>query len=484
MTLESGASRLLPRRVPRRPVRIPPILRGIRSGGPRTKYGNRHGGWSPSLAVPVWATALIRFPVWIVNGKKGMTIVSAATASEPKVYDTLIVGGEVVDPGAGLQGVLDVAIRDGRIAEVGPDLDRSKAREEVDATGGIITPGLVDLHTHVYWGATYWGIEADPVAARTGVTTWLDVGSSGSYSWPAFRRFLIEPSKSRIFALLNASSIGLIAPTWEFSNLDYLDLDLAEAIVNANRDLILGIKARIDQNTTRGVGIRALELARELADRVGLPLMTHIGYGPPTIDEVAPLLRPGDILTHCFTGGDMKIVDDTGVPNPAIMALRDRGLILDIGHGTGSFSYDTAEAMLQAGVMPDVISSDIHQMAVQGPMFDLPTTLSKFLNLGLTLPEVIERATSRPAAAMRRPDLGTLQPGSVADVAIFPLEEGDYVFRDVRMQPRRGTKRLINTLTMIDGEVLERAPELPLQPWSAIPEWQRGVVDPGVDRME
>ncbi len=188
---------------------------------------------------------------------KGKSDVSATTASEPKVFDTLIVGGEVVDPGAGLQGALDVAIRDGRIAEVAPNLARSSAREVIDATGGIVTPGLVDLHTHVYWGATYWGIEADPVAARTGVTTWLDVGSSGSYSWPAFRRFLIEPSKSRIFALLNASSIGLIAPTWEFANLDYCDLDLAETIVNANRDLILGIKARIDQNTTRGVGIRA-----------------------------------------------------------------------------------------------------------------------------------------------------------------------------------------------------------------------------------
>ena len=409
---------------------------------------------------------------------------SATTAGEPTVFDTLIVGGEVVDPGAGLLGALDVAIRDGRIVEVGPNLDRSKGREIVDATGGIITPGLVDLHTHVYWGATYWGIEADPVAARTGVTTWLDVGSSGSYSWPAFRRFLIEPSKSRIFALLNASSIGLIAPTWEFANLDYCDLDLAETIVNANRDLILGIKARIDQNTTRGVGIRALELARELADRVGLPLMTHIGYGPPTIAEVAPLLRPGDILTHCFTGGDMKIVDDAGVPNSAIMALREQGLILDIGHGTGSFSYDTAEAMLKAGVKPDVISSDIHQMAIQGPMFDLPTTLSKFLNLGLSLPEVIERATSRPAAAMRRPELGTLKPGSVADVAIFRLEEGEYVFRDVRMNPRRGSVRLVNTLTMIDGEVLERRPELPLQPWSGIPEWQRGVVGPEKDRME
>ena len=390
----------------------------------------------------------------------------------------------MVDPGAGLQGMLDVAIRDGRVAEVAPNLDQSQARNVIDATGGIVTPGLVDLHTHVYWGATYWGIEADPVAARTGVTTWLDVGSSGSYSWPAFRRFLIEPSKSRIFALLNASSIGLIAPTWEFSNLDYLDLDLAETIVNANRDLILGIKARIDSSTTRGVGIRPLELARELADRVGLPLMTHIGIGPPTLAEVAPLLRPGDILTHCFTGNSMKIVDDAGVPDPAILELHERGLILDIGHGTGSFSYDTAEAMLAAGVKPDVISSDIHQMAIQGPMFDLPTTLSKFLNLGLTLPEVIERATSRPAAAMRRPDLGTLKPGSAADVAIFTLQEGEYVFRDVRMNPRRGSVRLINTLTMIDGEVLERTPELPLQPWSGIPEWQRGVVDPAEDRME
>jgi len=393
-------------------------------------------------------------------------------------YDTVIAGGQVVDPGSGLEGHLDVAIRDGRVVDVAPNLDRSQAGEVIDASGAIVTPGLIDLHTHVYWGATYWGIEADPVAARTGVTTWLDVGTSGAYSWPAFRRFLIEPSKSRIFALLNLSSIGLIAPTWELSNLDYCNVDLAESIIDANRDLILGVKARIDSNTTRGTGIRPLELARDLADRVGLPLMVHIGYGPPTLDEVSPLLRPGDILTHCFTGGDMKIIDDNGVPNPTIMALHDQGLILDIGHGAGSFSYDTAEAMLAAGVMPDVISSDIHQMAIQGPMFDLPTTLSKFLNLGLSVSQVIERATSRPAAAMRRPDLGTLKPGSAADVALFQIEEGDYVFRDVRMNPRRGNQRLINTLTMVDGEVLPQTPELPLHPWAGIPEWQRGVLPP------
>jgi dihydroorotase len=415
--------------------------------------------------------------------KRGSEIVTDG-AGAPKTYDVLIAGGEVVDPGSGLQGKLDVAISDGRIAEVGPNLDRAAAREVIDASEGIVTPGLVDLHTHVYWGATYWGIEADPVAARTGVTTWLDVGSSGSYSWPGFRRYIAEPSRSRIYALLNLSSIGLIAPTYEFANLDYCDLDLAETIVNGNRDLILGIKARIDQNTTRGVGIRPLELARELADRVALPLMVHIGYGPPTLGEVSKLLRPGDILTHCFTGGDMKIVDSAGVPDPAIMELHDRGLILDIGHGTGSFSYETTEAMLQAGVMPDVISSDIHQMAIQGPMFDLPTTLSKFLNLGLSLPDVIERATSRPAAAMRKAELGSLKPGSPADVALFRLEEGNYIFRDVHMNPRQGNIRLINTLTLIDGEVLPRLPESPLQPWAAIPEHQRSVLSPELERVE
>jgi len=391
-------------------------------------------------------------------------------------YDTLIVGGEVVDPGAGLSGRLDVAMSDGRIAAVAPGLDPDAARRTIDASGRIVTPGLVDLHTHVYWGATYWGIEADPVAARTGVTTWLDVGSAGAYSFPGFRAWIAEPSAVRVFALLNLSAIGLIAPTWEFANLDYCDIGLAEQIVAANRDLILGIKARIDRNTTRGVGVRPLALARELADKVGLPLMVHIGIGPPSLDEVVPLLRPGDILTHCCTGGDMKIVADDGLTRADIRALRDRGLVLDVGHGTGSFSFATAEAMLAEGVLPDVISSDIHQLAVQGPMFDLPTTLSKFLALGMTLEQVVERATSRPAAAMRRPDLGTLRPGSPADVALFELVEGEFTFHDVRMEPRRGAQRLVNTLTLVDGEILERGEERPLQPWAVLPEHQRVAV--------
>jgi dihydroorotase len=394
-------------------------------------------------------------------------------------YDTIIKGGTVVDPGSGIDGQFDVAIKDGKIAAVEPDIDRSQAREVIHADGQIITPGLIDLHTHIYWGVTYWGIEADPVAARSGVTTWLDVGSAGAYSFPGFREYIAKPAKSRIFALLNLSSIGLIAPTWEFNNPDYCDVDLAEKIIEDNRDIILGVKARIDRNTTRGVGIYPLERARELADRVGLPLMTHIGYGPPGLDEIIPHLRPGDILTHCFTGGDHRILGKDKIVHSDIKKLHDAGLILDIGHGTGSFNYDVAEGMMEQGIMPDVISTDIHQMAIQGPMFDMPTTLSKFLNLGMSLSDVIERATVKAAKAIKLDDLGTLAVGKPADIAMFQLEEGDYTFFDSQMNKREGSKRLVSTRTLIDGDVLPKLPERELHFWAGLPEHQEVVLHTG-----
>jgi dihydroorotase len=393
-------------------------------------------------------------------------------------FDTIIAGGEVVDPGAGLTGRLDVGIAGGKIAAVQTDLDRSEAAEVIDATGQYVVPGLIDLHTHVYWGATFWGVWPDPIAARTGVTTWLDVGSAGSYSLPGFRKFIVEACTTKVFSLLNLSSIGLIAQTWELANLDYLDVDLAEKMTNLNRDIVLGIKARIDRNTTRGTGIRPLELARELADRVDLPLMVHIGQGPPMLDEIAKYLKPGDILTHCFTGHDNKVIAPDNTFLPYMKELKEQGVVFDIGHGAGSFSFDTAEAMLAQGELPDVISTDIHQMAIQGPMFDMPITLSKFLNLGMSLPDVIERATSRPAAAMRRSDLGTLRPGCAADVALFTIEEGDFTFQDIFLNVRKGNQLLVNTLTMVDGEVLPRVEADPLQPWADLPATQRGKVIP------
>jgi dihydroorotase len=390
--------------------------------------------------------------------------------------DTVIAGGRVLDPATGLDGPYDVGIAGGKISAIDRALDATGAAHVIDARGQIVTPGLVDLHTHVYWGATYWGIEADPVAARTGVTTWLDVGSAGAYSFPGFRRFIIEPSRATIYAFLNLSVIGLIARTWEFSNLNYCDVDLAARLVEEHRDVILGIKARIDNQTTAGTGIRPLALARELADGLRLPLMVHIASGPPDIDEIVALLRPGDILTHCFTGGTHRIVTPDRRARADVQRLHDQGLVLDVGHGAGSFSYESAEALLDQGVLPDVISSDIHQLSVQGPMFDLPTTLSKFLNLGMSLSDVIERATARPARAMRRPDLGTLRPGSRADVALFRVEHGEYAFFDVDMRRRSGGARLVNTLTLVAGEVLPRTPERPPQVWATLPAHQQPIL--------
>lgn len=396
-----------------------------------------------------------------------------------QLYDVVITGGHVIDPANDVSRVADVAIANGAIAAVEDSIDPSRARQRIDASGQYVTPGLVDLHTHIYWGATYWGIEADPVAARTGVTTWLDVGSAGGYSFPGFREYIVERNRSRIYSLLNLSSIGLVAPTWELANPDYLDVDLAAGVIERNRDIIVGIKARIDRRTTRGTGILAMQKARELADRVGLPLMTHIGASPPSLAEVSEYLRPGDILTHCFTGQDMRIVGSDGKVDPAIKALRDQGLVLDVGHGTGSFSYEVAEAMLEQGIAPDVISSDIHQMAIQGPMFDMPTTLSKFINLGMPIEDVIAAATVNAARAIRVNHLGKIGVGDPADIAVFRLEEGDFEFHDITMSERKGSKLLVNTTTLLAGEELPRLPERELHFWADIPEAQRAAVHPG-----
>lgn len=370
-------------------------------------------------------------------------------------YDLVIRGGEVVDPGSGRVGRYDVAVQDGKIAVVAPEINDA-ATETIDATGQYVTPGLVDLHTHMYWGATYWGIEADPICAVTGVTTSVDAGSAGAYNWPAFRRFLIEPSHSRIVAFLNISSIGLVHSTHELANPAYPDVELAVATVEENRDIIIGMKARIDGSTTGTQGTRPLALAREAADRLALPLMVHIGGSPPPLAEILEFLKPGDILTHCFTGNANKIVaGDPAQVRDDVRAAKQRGVLMDIGHGAGSFNYLTTEAALAEGFLPDVISSDIHQLSIQGPMFDMPITLSKFLNLGLSLEQVIERSTIAPARAIHMDDqIGTLAVGQTADIALFRIEEGDFTFYDISQNARKGTQKLQSTRTIVGGKTL------------------------------
>jgi dihydroorotase len=391
-------------------------------------------------------------------------------------FDLLIRGGEVVDPGAILFGRLDVGIIGDRIAAVDRDLPANLARTVIDATGCTVTPGIIDLHTHAYWGVTYFGIEPDPIAARTGVTTWVDAGTSGAFSFPGFRRYVVEASQARVFAFLNVSSVGLVALTNECANMGYCDPALAIGAIEANRDVVKGVKVRMDASATLGTGVEALRRARGVADAVGLPVMVHIAQGPPELADVISLLRPGDILTHCFTGYSNRIVDENGKLLDCVRRLWDQGLILDVAHGTGSFSYTTAEAMLAAGLPPDVISTDMHQLSVQGPMYDLPIVMSKFLSLGMSLADVVKKTTSRPAEILGEKELGTLRPGARADVALFQMDRGDYTYYDSYMQPRQGRLKLQNTLTIAGGKVLERVQERPLAPWAELPEHQRVLV--------
>lgn len=395
-------------------------------------------------------------------------------------FDLLIKGGTVVDPGGGSQGQLDVAIKRNRIATVEANLPTESAFRVIDATGQIVTPGLVDLHTHVYHSATCWGIRADPVAARSGVTTWLDVGSSGAYNFPGFREFIVRPSMARIYALLNISSIGLTASTWELSNLNYMDIDLCCKLIDLNRDLILGVKVRIDTNTTSGTGIEGLRRGLIAAERCALPVMVHIGKGPPELSEVLPLLRPGDILTHCFTGQSMRIIDQHGKVLDVAKRAWDLGVVMDIGHGAGSFSFETAAAMIENGYPPHVISSDIHQFSIHGPLFDLPTCLSKFLALGMSLEAAIAATTIRPAEVMgMQQEIGTLRPGALADVAVWKVEEGDFTLYDIHMQPRQGKQLLTNTVTIINGREAPRTSDDPPMPWIEMGENQQALIARG-----
>jgi dihydroorotase len=366
------------------------------------------------------------------------------------MFDLVLRGGDVVDPSQGLHGPADVGIREGKIAAIAPELSEP-ARETIDVRGCFVTPGLIDLHTHVYAGATSWGLKPDPVCLAHGVTTVVDAGSASWTSLAGFRWYIAEPAATRVLCYLHISGIGLTyAPVGEMVNLDFADPESVGQIAAENADLVVGVKVRQGTFQVGPHGTEPLRLAIEAAEIAGLPVMVHIAQGPP-LAEILSLLRPGDVVTHCFQGRGEPVVDPQGGLLPAAREARERGVVMDVGHGGGSFRWEVGEAALDRGYLPDVISTDLHTYNRYGPVYDLPTTLSKFLHLGLTLDQVIERATVAPARALRRPELGTLAPGSPADVAVFAMEEGEFPFEDAHRGTRMGRRRLATRLTVRAG---------------------------------
>ncbi len=371
-------------------------------------------------------------------------------------YDLILRGGRVIDPSQQLDEVIDIGFSAGKVSRLGPGLKADAGTDVRDVSGYIVTPGLIDLHTHVYWGGTSLGIDAEEFCRKSGVTTAVDTGSAGPGNFAGFRKHVIERSAVRILAYLHVSFAGIFAYSrrvmvGESEEIRLLaPLDAIE-VANANRDVIVGIKVRVGAIASGRSGTVPLDIALQVADEVGMPLMAHIDHPPPSYEEVLDRLRPGDVLTHAFRPFPNVPVDPQGKVKEAVLQARARGVRFDIGHGKGSFAFKTARGMLANGFYPDTISSDVHALCVNGPAFDQVTTLSKFLCMGMPLIDVIAATTVNAALALKRPELGSLKPGSVGDATILSIQQGEFDYVDVVGEHLRGDRKIVSEGVVIAG---------------------------------
>jgi dihydroorotase len=370
-------------------------------------------------------------------------------------FELVVHGGEVIDPSQRLRARRDIGIRWGRIAAIEPQISPASALQSIDATGKLVAPGLVDLHTHVYPLGSALGLPADELTPYTATTTYVSAGDAGANNFGAFRHYVMAASRSRLFAFVHISTIGLTGfPVGESLDIDYANVDAAAKTVAENRDVVLGIKVREAKNVVGGNGLEPLRRAILAAERAGTGarVMCHIGDAPGDLSALLDLLRPGDILTHAYSGAGNNIVQ-SGRVLPAALEAKQRGVIIDVGHGGGSFDYTVAAPAIEQGFTPDTISSDIHAVSGNTPGKPyLPWVMSKFLNLGFSLEEVVALATSAPARVIDRIDkLGTLQVGAPADVAILELVEEPVEFVDTRNNRRPGVRWLRPVQTIRAG---------------------------------
>ena len=373
-------------------------------------------------------------------------------------YDILIRRGEVIDPSQNLHAVRDLAILDGRIAAVEPALPQAEAPHVVDARGLLVTPGLIDLHVHVYRDHIPLGLDPDPLCPAGGVTTMLDTGSAGPANFDGFRRDVVDRARTRILGLVNLSRIGLVAANLgELMDRRYADPEGVIRTLRRHADVAVGVKIRAGKHII-GNGEQGWANFRDAvraARESGTWLMVHIGECPMSLPEMAPYLQAGDCITHCFKGGSTRVLDDADRIYPEMRDAAARGVVFDVGHGYGSFRWQVAEAALAQGFLPSTISTDLHAMNLHGPVYDMPTTMSKFLLLGLTLEQVVEMSSTRPAAVLGRSgELGTLRVGAVADVAVLERREGRFRFTDSYRQERVGRELLTAAATVRGGELV------------------------------
>lgn len=383
-------------------------------------------------------------------------------------YDLVIKGGEVIDPSQSLRGKRDIGIRFGAIEAIEADIPAARAQKLIDASGKLVTPGLIDLHSHVFPYGSAIGIPADELIAQQGTTTCVSAGDAGANNFAAFRRFIAPAARTRLYAFVHIANIGLSAfPIGELYNIDFAQVDACARCLAENQDIAIGVKVRMSENVIAKNGVEPIKRAILACERSGTSgkLMVHIGGVENVLlmSDILNLMRPGDILTHAYSGAPniagafTNIVQD-GKLLPAALAAKQRGVIFDVGHGGGSFDYTVAEDAIKQGCPPDTISSDIHVFSGNTPgMPYLTWVMSKFLNMGYTLEQVVAMTTQVPAQIInRQPKLGTLQIGAPADVSILEMVEGPVSFVDTRNNKRDGNKFIKPVQTVTGGLALGR----------------------------
>ncbi|HUQ94836.1 MAG TPA: amidohydrolase/deacetylase family metallohydrolase [Bryobacteraceae bacterium] len=387
-------------------------------------------------------------------------------------YDLILRGGRVIDPKNNLDAVRDVAVKSSKIAAIAPSIT-APARRTVDVKGLLVTPGLIDIHAHVFVGTTHnttaggdRAIPPDQIGPRTGVTTLVDAGSSGWRMFPDFRRTIIDHAQTRVLAFLNIAGIGILAYELE-QNPEDMDPQLTADMIRKNRDVLVGVKSA-HWHPANFISVERAVQAGKLAN---VPVMVDFGYflpDRPYETMITDKLRPGDISTH-FYRWPAPLLDANGKVRSYLHDARRRGVKFDAGHGGGSFHFRLAEPMMQQGFWPDSISTDIHLNSMNGSMIDMLNVMSKFMAMGLPLDETIRRSTINPALEIQHPELGHLTIGAEADIAVLRLDKGNYGFADCAGGTIKGSERLACEMTVRAGKIVFDLNSRAGAPWRTAP---------------
>ncbi|MPZ75483.1 MAG: amidohydrolase/deacetylase family metallohydrolase [Deltaproteobacteria bacterium] len=370
-------------------------------------------------------------------------------------FDLLLIGGTVLNPATNTKHKLDVGIAGGRVTAIQANLPEGNAKKILDLEGCFVTPGLIDFHVHSYWGVNPYGFDADPICLATGVTTTMDAGSSGPINFLGFRKLVYEQARTRMLAFIAIAQHGVFNDPGELQNLRFADPDGAAQAVADNRDVGIGIKVRMHRKSVGDNGRAALRLAVKAGEASRAPVMVHVGDTAISMEEIVDTLRAGDVVTHCYTPQQPSIIDESGKLRAAVRKAHERGVIFDVGHANGHFDFDLVQRAMGDGLLPDIISTDLHgRMGPANPVIDMPTTLTKFLHLGLSLEQIVAACTSSPARAIGWQDrLGSIEVGREADIAALQVVNTAHRLRDCVGGERTAEQRIAARWTIRRGQV-------------------------------